>query len=250
MLELYHNIISTCSQKVRLCLAEKGLTYVDRHLEFRDGDHLSPEYLKLNPNGVLPTLVHDGNPVTDSSVILEYLDEAFPETSLTPSNLIERAKMRAWLRYFEEVPTVAVRFPSFNQVFLKFYGALPEEKFAQEAERRPLRKHFYQKMGRSGFSEQDIAQSMERIGNTAQRIDRAVRDGGPWIMGKQLTLADLCVAPLMDRMEDLGHGGLWKQYPAFADWLRHIRSRPSWPVAFYYGARLSERYDPATLKSA
>jgi glutathione S-transferase len=84
MLELYHNIISTCSQKVRLCFAEKGLTYVDRHFEFRDGGHLSPEYLKLNPNGVVPTLVHDGNPVIDSSVIVEYLDEAFPETSLTP----------------------------------------------------------------------------------------------------------------------------------------------------------------------
>jgi glutathione S-transferase len=84
MLEPYHNIISTCSQKVRLCFAEKGLTYVDRRVEFRDGGHLSPEYLKLNPNGVVPTLVHDGNPVIDSSVIMEYLDEAFPETSLTP----------------------------------------------------------------------------------------------------------------------------------------------------------------------
>jgi hypothetical protein len=69
MLELYHNIISTCSQKVRLCFAEKGLTYVDRHVEFRDGGLLSPEYLKLNPNGVVPMLVHDGNPVIDSSVI-------------------------------------------------------------------------------------------------------------------------------------------------------------------------------------
>ena len=251
MLELYHNIISTCSQKVRLCFAEKGLTYVDRHIEFSERGHLSPEYLKLNSNGVVPTLVHDGNPVIDSSVILEYLDEAFPETSLTPANLVERARMRAWLRYFEEVPTVAVRFPSFNQVFLKFYGALPEEQFAHEAERRPLRKHFYQKMGRKGFSEQDIAQSMERIGNTVQRIDRAVRDGGPWIMGKQLTLADLCVAPLMDRMDDLGHSALWKDFPAFTDWLTRIRARPSWPVAFYFGARLSERYNAeGRLKSA
>src|SRR5258708_30930279 len=97
----------------------------------------------------------------DSSVILEYVDEAFPETSLTPANLVERARMRAWLRYFEEVPTVAVRFPSFNQVFLKFYGALPEEQFAHEAERRPLRNDFYQKMGRKEFSKQDIAQAVD-----------------------------------------------------------------------------------------
>jgi glutathione S-transferase len=106
-------------------------------------------------------------------------------------------------------------------------------------------------MGRSGFSEQDIAQSMERIGNTVQRIDQAVRDGGPWIIGKQLTLADLCVAPLLDRMDDLGHSALWKDFPVFADWLKRIRARPSWPIAFYYGARLSERYNPeGRLRSA
>jgi glutathione S-transferase len=250
MLELYHNTISTCSQKVRLCLAEKGLSYVDRHVVFRDGGHLTPEYLKLNPNGVVPTLVHNGKPVTDSSVIMEYLDEVFPETSLTPADPLERARMRAWLRYFEEVPTVAVRFPSFNQVFVKFFHALPKEQFNSDAERRPLRKHFYQKMGQSGFSERDIAESMERIGNTTQRIDKAVSEAGPWIMGEKLTLADLCVAPLMDRMDDLGHSGLWQKHPAFAGWLERIRSRPSWPIAFYHGARLSEGYYAQALKSA
>jgi glutathione S-transferase len=249
MLELYHNIISTCSQKVRLCLAEKGLEFVDRHIEFRDDGHLSPEYLKLNPNGVVPTLVHDGSVVTDSSVIMEYLDEAFPETSLTPPNLIERARMRAWLRYFEEVPTVAVRFPSFNQVFIKFFGQLSEDQFALEAEKRPLRKHFYQRMGTRGFSEQDVAQSMERLGNTIERIDKAVAAGGPWIMGKKLTLADLCVAPLMDRMDDLGHSSLWKDRAAFSAWLDRIRQRPAWSKAFYHGARLSERY-PAEAELA
>jgi glutathione S-transferase len=251
MLELYHNIISTCSQKVRLCLAEKGLSYVDRHIEFRDGEHLAPEYLKLNSNGVVPTIVHNGKVVIDSSVIMEYLDEVFPETSLNPGDPVDRARMRAWLRYFEEVPTVAVRFPSFNQVFLKFYNGISEEQFSRDAQRRPLRKHFYQKMGRSGFSGTEIAESMERIGNTVQRIEKAVTEQGPWIMGEKLSLADLCVAPLMDRMDDLGHSSLWKNYPAFTGWLDRIRSRPSWPVAFYFGARLSERYGPdSNAKSA
>jgi len=225
MLELYHNTISTCSQKVRLCLAEKGLGYIDRHINFRANDHLSPEYLKINPNGVAPSLVHNGKPVIDSSVIIDP---------------VERARMRAWLRYFEEVPTVAVRFPSFNQVFMPFFNAISEEQFNADADKRPLRKHFYQKMGQNGFSERDIAESLERIGNTAQRIDKAVSEGGPWIMGDKLTLADLCVAPLMDRMDDLGHSALWQQYPAFCGWLERIRSRPSWPIAFYYGSRLSE----------
>lgn len=240
MLELYHNTISTCSQKVRLCFAEKGLDYVDRHIEFRGNGHLSPEYLRINPNGVLPSLVHDGQPVIDSSVIVEYLDEAFPEKSLTPANLIERARMRSWMRYIEEVPTVAVRYPSFNQVFVKIFAQVPQDDFSREVDARPLRKHFYQRMGQSGFPEKDVADSLERLGQTVARIDKAVAAGGPWILGQQLTLADVCVAPLMDRMDDLGHSVLWKDKPAFADWFARLRARPAWAKAFYPGSRLSE----------
>ena len=74
VLVLYHSPYSTCSQKVRLALAEKGLEYTSREISFAREEQLTPEYLKLNPNGVVPTLVHDGEPVTDSSCIMEYLD--------------------------------------------------------------------------------------------------------------------------------------------------------------------------------
>jgi glutathione S-transferase len=74
VIELFHAHISTCSQKVRLCLAEKGLAWTDHPLDFAKAEHLTPAYLALNPNGVVPTLVHDGRPVIDSSVICEYLE--------------------------------------------------------------------------------------------------------------------------------------------------------------------------------
>ena len=113
MLELYHAHISTCSQKVRLCLAEKGLAWTSHPIEFATGEHLTPAYLALNPNGVVPTLVHDGRPVIDSSVICEYLEEIAPDdgTALMPRDAYGRARVRAWLRYIEEVPTAAIRVP-------------------------------------------------------------------------------------------------------------------------------------------
>ena len=74
MIELYHAHPSTCSQKVRLCLAEKGLDYTSRTVNLRANENLSPAYLALNPNGVVPTMVHDGHVIIDSSVICEYLD--------------------------------------------------------------------------------------------------------------------------------------------------------------------------------
>ena len=70
MLTLYNNAYSTCSQKVRLVLAEKSLEWEDRQINFSKNEHIAPEYLKLNPNGVVPTLVHDGAVIIDSSVIM------------------------------------------------------------------------------------------------------------------------------------------------------------------------------------
>ena len=72
MIELYNAPTSTCSQKVRMALLEKGQSWTDRIIFFAKGDHLSDWYLKLNPNGVVPTLVHNGSVVTDFSVINEF----------------------------------------------------------------------------------------------------------------------------------------------------------------------------------
>ena len=95
-IELYNAPQSTCSQKVRLTLAEKGLAFKEYRLKLFAGDQLRPEYLALNPNGVVPTVVHDGTPIIDSSVIMEYLDEVFPWPRLSPSDPKQRAEMRGW----------------------------------------------------------------------------------------------------------------------------------------------------------
>ena len=83
MLEHYHNINSVCAQKVRIAIKEKALD-VKEHLLTLRGDQHDPAYRKLNPNGVVPTLVHDGKPVIESSLILYYLDDAFPDPPLMP----------------------------------------------------------------------------------------------------------------------------------------------------------------------
>jgi len=97
-LELYHSVNSVCAQKVRVALAEKGLEY-ESHLMTLRGDQFDPAYMKLNPNAVVPTLVHDGRIVIESSVILYYLDEAFPSPALMPRDPLAYAqKLYAALR--------------------------------------------------------------------------------------------------------------------------------------------------------
>ncbi|MBC7780407.1 MAG: glutathione S-transferase family protein [Proteobacteria bacterium] len=242
MIELYHAMHSTCSQKVRLCLAEKSLAFDSRLVAIDRKEHLTDWYLKLNPNGVVPTLVHDGAIVLDSSVICEYLDEQFPEVRLTPRPALERARMRTWMRYFEEVPTAAVRVPSFNGAFLSRFDGLDEERFRREqADIRPLRKHFYRRMGPKGFSTSDLEASVEQLSSAVHRMDAALVRG-PWLLGETYSLADIVVAPLVDRMADLGLDDLWNdgKRPAFAAWFERLRARPAFGEAFPKGARLTE----------
>ena len=251
MLELYNFPPSTCSLKVRICLAEKRLDWMDRRLDSRDGEHLKPEYLKLNPNGVVPTLVHDGQVILDSSVILEYLEEVFPEPRLSPEDAVGRAHMRKWLRFFEELPTPAVRFPSFNQVLINGFKKLSPEDFAAAAERRPLRKHFYKQMGQDGFDAEAIDKAIDNMGTTVDRMEKALTEGGPWLMGELYTLADICVTPLIDRMEDLGMEAIWEEnHPAVTDWFCRMKARPAFAAAFYKGARFSDIYPDLELGRA
>jgi len=77
MLELYHTVNSVCAKKIRIQLEEEGLPWGSRLMTLR-GDQFDPAYLKLNPNAVVPTLVHDGFPVIESSVIPLLLGGVFP----------------------------------------------------------------------------------------------------------------------------------------------------------------------------
>src|SRR5215813_11286609 len=100
---LYNAPQSTCSQRVRFVLNAKSLPFAEVKLNLLEGDQLKPEYLKLNPNGVVPTLDHDGTIVIDSAVIVEYLDEVAPDPqSFTPPEPAERAHMRSLMRFIDE----------------------------------------------------------------------------------------------------------------------------------------------------
>lgn len=242
VLTLYHSAYSTCSQKVRLTLAEKGLEYSSKELSFAKQEQLTPDYLEINPNGVVPTLVHDGQVIMDSSVIVEYLEEAYPSPPLTPSDAVGRARMRVWLRFMEEVPTKAIRIPSFQRVFLPTLRLIKRrDDFAKDTGQRTLRKGFYGKMNKGqGFSDPEIAESNHHLQMTVERIENALKDG-PWVMGEHLTLVDLTLAPLIDRMLDLGCMEFFQNTSETLNWMDRLQARPSYDQAFYKGARLSDR---------
>src|ERR1044072_2007486 len=165
--KLYNAPQSTCSQRVRFVFNFKKLPFWEGKLNLLEGDQLKPDYLKLNPNGVVPTLDHDGAIIIDSSVIIEYLDEIAPQPECFSRRApAERAKMRALMRFIDEMPAAPVRVPTFNLAFLPRFQAMSEEEFLAFAESKPLRKEFMLAMGRKGFPQKEMDQALGRLRRT------------------------------------------------------------------------------------
>ena len=243
---LYNAPQSTCSQKVRICLWEKGLEFSEKKLDLFTGDQLTEEYKKLNPNGVVPTLVHNDEVIIDSSVIIEYLDELFPEQPLAPATPVGRAHMREWMRFFEEVPTPAVRVPSYNRVFLRLFQKMSDQEFIAFGESKPLRKDFFLKMGRKGYSDKEMQQAEDRLRMTVERMEAQLQRNGPWLLG-DYSLADICIIPVIVRLNDIGLSRLWAECDKFEEWFSRFLERDALRQSFYFGSLLSEQYSDVKI---
>ena len=249
--KLYNAPQSTCSQRVRFVFNAKGLAFDEIKLNLLEGDQLKPDYLKLNPNGVVPTLDHDGAIVIDSTVITEYLDEVAPETSFTPANAVARARMRALMHFIDEMPAAAVRVPTFNLAFLPSFQKMSREAFAAMAESKPLRREFMMTMGQSGFPKAEMDAALARLRRAYERMDAEIaRSGGPWLLGKNVTLADVAVMPALVRMDDLGLASQWQDLPRVKNWFDLIRAQPAFKPTYYPGSLLSEKFPHLREKGA
>src|SRR5207302_10495088 len=184
------------------------------------GDQLKPDYLKLNPNGVVPTLDHDGAIIIDSSVIIEYLDEVATEPEyFTPRAPAERASMRALMRFIDEMPAAAVRVPTFNLAFLPRFQAMSEEEFMAFANAKPLRREFMLAMGRNGFPKAEMDAALGRLARTLERMGDAIAaSGGPWLLGARPTLADVAVMLAIVRIAYLDLLSIYEDKPAIDRW--------------------------------
>ena len=139
MLELYHSINSVCAQKVRLALTEKELE-AKEHLMTLRGDQFDPAYMKLNPNAVVPTLVHDGEPITESSVILYYLDETFPQRPLMPASPLARVKVRMFNKLIDEYVHNSCMILTFATAFRPAFLKMSQEQRDAEFAKSPITK--------------------------------------------------------------------------------------------------------------
>jgi len=238
-LTLYHNDMSVCAQKVRLCLAEKDLAHEAKHLNLREGDQKRPEYLALNPNGYVPTLVHDGFVVCESTVICEYLDDAFPDPPLKPADAKGRARMRGFTKFidaaiFPSTATVSMSIAFHHQYKPEMYDAMEKARPGWLANLRQLQK---------GTENPAFPTAIKRLDKMIADMDRALADHqGPWLAGNVYSLADIGYAPYVTRLDHLKFlAGMIEQRPRVAAWYDRMRARKP------YQSALAEWFNPKYL---
>jgi len=234
MIELYHFGFSTCSQKVRLVLAEKGLDFVSREVDLLGGAQHDPEYLKLNPNHVVPTLVHDETALIESTLINEYLDEAFPDPPMRPSDPRGRHCARLWTKLLDEkvhAATAVVTFAVGPRSFLlqqpaevreANINAIPDA--AQRAARRSVIEH--------GVEAPEFEGALAKMVAFLDQVEAAITPGS-WLSGDSFGLADAAALPYVLRLDHLAMGPFLcaDARPALADWYQRVRARPSFETA-------------------
>jgi glutathione S-transferase len=245
MLILYHHGSSACAAKVRFALEEKQLDWQSRYVDIMTGEQFAPDYRALNPKAVVPTLVHDGLVVTESTVICEYLDEVFPERPILPRDPPGRARVRVWTKAVDEElhpACSAVTYVVSHRHTILRNGAGSFEDFlaAGGTEGRAARERKWQWI-QQGLRAPGFAEQLGIYAGYIEKMERELVAGG-WLAGDAFSMADVALAPYLFRLEVLGMDFVWSVggLARVADWWSRVRARPSFAPAF-------ERWLPAEL---
>lgn len=218
---LYHGRASTCSKKVRLALYEKGVSFESRLVDLARQEQKAPDYLALNPKGVVPTLVHDGHPVVESSIILEYVEDALSGPPLAPEAPHQRAAMRLWLRFSDESAYPAIAGPTWEYM-QDLAASRPGSGTPSAPPSRPR------------YSQAELAEADDRMSGCIAALEKALT-GQDWLVGERFTLADAAVLPFAVRIRNLRPDFInTTRQPAVTAWLERAALRPSFDRAMNF----------------
>jgi len=228
-LALYHFGPVANSLTPLLGLLEKGLAFDNRALDSRKWEHHDPAFRAINPEGMVPVLVHDGRAVRESTVINEYLEDVFPEAPLRPADPWLRAEMRVLTKYVDEYFCPAL-------TTIGAHGATP---FASKIDKAEMAARLammpneevrrkWATVSETGYSDADLADARRRLGNCIARLEGLLAQGGPWLLGEEYSLADIkwySMAPALPRVSPGQCNAAMT--PATLGWLERMAARPA-----------------------
>jgi glutathione S-transferase len=233
MMILHHGWRSSASRRVRLCLEEKGLTYESHVVDMTKSEQHSPEYLKINPLGVIPTLIHDGKPLHESGTICEYLDESFPDPPLRPGTPYERGQMRNWIRHIDGLIGNLIIF-NWRHHLAKVAEKWTDPELAEKLKNIPSkeRQEAWLRAARKPYTEEERDAARVKLVQLRGKMEEALAPAG-WLVGKAYSIADIAAVPFVKRIdEEIAPDQVSeKHHPRVAEWWARIPARPAFARA-------------------
>jgi len=194
---LFHSP-GSASMPVHLALLEIGVPYELRRLDMDAGEHRDPDYLKLNPNGLVPTLHVDGQPVYETAALLMLLAERHPDSKLAPpAGTPERGLYLQWMLHFSNTVQAA-----FRLWFHPQYGGPPEHEAAVKAAARVA------------------------IEASWDRLDAHLTAGGPFMLGSTFGVLDMFAIVLLRWSRNMPKPAT--EWPRLAKFAHKVKGRTSW----------------------
>lgn len=232
-LVLYHAWMSSASRRVRFALEEKQLPYVGIFVRLLKSEQNTPEYLRLNPNGVVPTLIHKGRIVIESTVINEYLDDAYPAIPLRPTDLHERAQMRVWTYLADTVAIKGFQVMNWNRMMGPTASQWSDAELEAKMRTTPMpeRREQWRRVAREPYTDAEIKRAVASLEHMLIKMEDDLGKG-PWLAGSQFSLADTNMAPYIVRLHEIEeHGVKLARFPRIADWWARVQARPAFARA-------------------
>ena len=229
MTELYYFHDATCGIKARLAMFEKGVEFEPRVLD--RFELTGAEYLAINPKGVVPTLVHEGVRIFESSIICLYVDDAFIGPALKPPAALDRARMYTWLQkideeYFKGLGSTTFGLSVRHQIVKRYPDSASLEAYFQG-----IRVEEYRRRRRSivehGLEAPEVHDGLRVLARMIDELNLAL-SAGDFAAGDEYSLADACITPFVMRLDALGLEQMWADSPRVADWWTRMRARESY----------------------
>jgi glutathione S-transferase len=236
MLELHHHGSSACAAKVRLALAEKQLEWVGHYVDILKGEQFDARFLRLNPKGVVPVLVHDGRVVRESTVICEYLEEVFTAHAIYPRDAFERAQVRIWTKAVDEelhpACSTITYVVSHRHTILRNGAGNFEDFLKRGAGEGTAARERKWRWIQEGLDAPGAGEQIRLYDGYLGKMEEALRQG-PWLVGERFSMADIALAPYLNRLDALSMDGMWKagRYPRVEQWFIRVQQRPTFTPA-------------------
>ena len=231
-LTLFHGSTSVCSQKVRLAFAEIEVPYESRLLDLQMGDQFAPEYMVLNPNAVVPTLVDNGLVVLESSLIIEYLDREYNGGKLMPEDKVGQVAARHWLLRCLDIHAAinALTFATVGRD--RILSKMSPQEISDSTARipNPIARERRRDLIEHGLGAVPVKQALMHLERCL--ADMSISLGrGDWLSGDIFGITDIALLPYIDRLDRLSFSGLWEDQNCITGWLTRMRQRQSYADA-------------------